>query len=83
VGAVKAAATAAVLVVVRTAIPRIVVLSLSASADQVRAFEDGLTGLSFFAVDLMLKRFDLLMELAPQIRRLTVIVESPPHWSST
>ena len=146
----------------RTAIPRIVVLSLSAPADQVRAFEDGLrslghalgttidvnhrsaeeraellpamakeavglhpqtivaigttaalaarqetkdlpivavtgdivasglvarmappegnvTGLSFFAVDLMLKRFDLLMELAPQIRRLTVMVESPPH----
>ncbi len=41
--------------------------------------EGNVTGLSFFAVDLMLKRFDLLMELAPQIRRLTVIVESPPH----
>lgn len=41
--------------------------------------EGNVTGLSFFAVDLMLKRFDLLMELAPQIRRLTVIIESPPH----
>jgi putative ABC transport system substrate-binding protein len=41
--------------------------------------EGNVTGLSFFAVDLMLKRFDLLLELAPHIRRLTVIVESPPH----
>ena len=41
------------------------------------------TGLSFFAVDLMLKRFELLMELAPQIRRVTVIVESPPHPTQT
>jgi putative ABC transport system substrate-binding protein len=41
--------------------------------------EGNVTGLSFFAVDLMLKRFDLLLELAPQIRRLTVIIESPPH----
>ena len=45
--------------------------------------EGNITGLSFFAVDLMLKRFDLLMELAPQIRRLTVIVESPPHPTQT
>jgi putative ABC transport system substrate-binding protein len=41
--------------------------------------EGNVTGLSFFAMDLILKRFDLLMELAPQIRRLTVIFESPPN----
>jgi putative tryptophan/tyrosine transport system substrate-binding protein len=45
--------------------------------------EGNVTGLSFFAVDLMLKRFDLLMELAPQIRRLTVLVQSPPHQTQT
>jgi putative ABC transport system substrate-binding protein len=41
--------------------------------------EGNITGLSFFAADLMLKRFDLLMELAPQIRRVAVVVQSPPH----
>jgi len=45
--------------------------------------EGNVTGLSFFAVDLMLKRFDLLMELAPQIRRLTILVQSPPHRTQT
>ncbi len=39
--------------------------------------EGNVTGLSFFAGDLMLKRFDLLMELAPQIRRLAVLFQSP------
>ena len=41
--------------------------------------EGNVTGLSFFGMELMLKRFDLLMELAPQIRRLTVVLESPPN----
>jgi len=41
--------------------------------------EGNVTGLSFFAADLMLKRLDLLLELDPQIRRLTVVVQSPPH----
>lgn len=41
--------------------------------------EGNVTGLSFFSMDLILKRFDLLMELAPQIRRLTVVFESPPN----
>jgi ABC-type uncharacterized transport system substrate-binding protein len=45
--------------------------------------EGNVTGLSFFAVDLMLKRLDLLMELAPQIRRLTILVQSPPHRTQT
>jgi putative ABC transport system substrate-binding protein len=39
--------------------------------------EANVTGLSFFNVDLMLKRFELLMELAPQVRRLTVFSQSP------
>ena len=41
--------------------------------------DGNVTGLSFFAVDLMLKRFELLMEIAPNMRRVTVLVESPPH----
>jgi putative ABC transport system substrate-binding protein len=41
--------------------------------------EGNVTGLSFFSMELILKRFDLLMELAPQIRRLAVIFESPPN----
>ena len=32
---------------------------------------------------LTLHRFDMLMELAPQIRRLTVLVQSPPHQTQT
>jgi putative ABC transport system substrate-binding protein len=40
--------------------------------------EGNVTGLSFFNVDLTLKRFEVLMELAPQIRRLAVLVQSPP-----
>ena len=39
--------------------------------------EGNVTGLSFFAVDLMLKRLELLLELAPQLRRLTVFTQSP------
>jgi putative ABC transport system substrate-binding protein len=40
--------------------------------------EGNITGLSFFGVELMLKRFDLLMELAPRIRQLLVLVVGPP-----
>jgi putative ABC transport system substrate-binding protein len=40
--------------------------------------EANVTGLSFFNVDLTLKRFEVLMELAPQARRLAVLVQSPP-----
>ena len=39
--------------------------------------EGNVTGLSFFNVDLTLKRFEVLMELAPQLRRLAVLVQSP------
>jgi putative tryptophan/tyrosine transport system substrate-binding protein len=40
--------------------------------------EGNITGLSFFGVELMLKRFELLMELAPKIRQLVVLVVGPP-----
>ena len=40
--------------------------------------EGNVTGLSFFNVDLTLKRFEVLMELAPQVRRLAVVVQAPP-----
>jgi len=40
--------------------------------------EGNVTGLSFFNVDLTLKRFEVLMELAPQVRRLAVLFQSPP-----
>jgi putative ABC transport system substrate-binding protein len=36
--------------------------------------EGNITGLSFFGVELMLKRFELLMELAPKIRHVVVLV---------
>jgi putative ABC transport system substrate-binding protein len=45
--------------------------------------EANLTGLSFFAVDLMLKRFELLMEIAPQLQRLAVLAQSPMTPTST
>ena len=41
--------------------------------------EGNVTGLSFFTVDLMLKRFELLMELAPKIRQLAVLVVGRPN----
>jgi putative ABC transport system substrate-binding protein len=40
--------------------------------------EGNVTGLSFFNVDLTVKRFEVLMELAPQVRRLAVLAQSPP-----
>lgn len=40
--------------------------------------EANITGLSFFTVDLTLKRFELLMELAPKIRRLAVLLVGRP-----
>jgi ABC-type uncharacterized transport system substrate-binding protein len=40
--------------------------------------EGNITGLSFFGVELMLKRFELLMEPAPKIRQLVVLVVGPP-----
>ena len=45
--------------------------------------EANVTGLSFFAVDLMLKRFDLLMELAPKARRIAVLVQAPATPTTT
>jgi putative ABC transport system substrate-binding protein len=40
--------------------------------------EGNVTGLSFFSFDLVLKRFDLLLELAPKVRRITVVVSGRP-----
>jgi len=48
--------------------------------------EGNVTGLSFFAGDLMLKRFDLLMELAPtdpSARRTLSVSADPGHYQST
>jgi len=40
--------------------------------------EGNITGLSFFTVDLMLKRFELLMQLAPRIRQCAVLLVGRP-----
>ena len=40
--------------------------------------EGNITGLSFFGVELMLKRFELLMDLAPKIRQVVVLVVGQP-----
>jgi len=40
--------------------------------------EGNVTGLSFFNVDLRLKQFEILLELAPRIRRLRVLVSGQP-----
>lgn len=51
-----------------------------AGADLVRNYarpEGNVTGLSLFQIELMPKRLEMLLELAPQIRRLNVFVSAP------
>ena len=40
--------------------------------------EGNITGLSFFTVEMMLKRFELLLEMAPTIRQLVILVMGQP-----
>jgi putative ABC transport system substrate-binding protein len=40
--------------------------------------EGNITGLSFFSTEMMLKRFELLMEIAPKLRHLVILVLGRP-----
>ena len=73
-----------VALVVKQATPRLPIVTVvgdivaSGLVTNLRRPDGNITGLSFFSTEMMLKRFELLMEVAPKLRHLVILVLGRP-----